>query len=117
MNVRHAIFGAVALILFAQPALAGACAGEIHDLQLALNAKLDAIAARGKGAPESAGALRHQQPTPNSIAAAEAQAGDMSEADVAKVRQFVTEARKADDGGDLATCRKALADARGAMKL
>jgi hypothetical protein len=117
MNVRHAIFGGVALICLAHPALAGPCATEIHDLQVEVNAKLDAIASQGKGAAQTTAATLHRQPTPDSLAAAEARAGDISDADVAHMRAFMAAAKKADDGGDVAACRKALSDARIAMRL
>lgn len=112
MTARQAWIGAAALVALAGPAFAGPCAGEIDALETQLNAKLDAVAAHGKGAQQSTAAQLHRQPTPDSLAAAEAQAGDISEKDVAEVRRFVAEARKADQGGDLAGCRKALADAR-----
>ena len=52
----------------------------------------------------------HRQPTPLTVAGAEDKAGDLSEADVKALGAFMDEARKADGAGDLAACRKALAD-------
>ena len=98
--------------MLAGPAAAGPCAGEIHAFELELNAKLDAAAARGKGGPQTTYAQLHRQPTPDSLAAAEARVGDISEQDVATIRTFMVEARKADNSGNIAACRKAIADAR-----
>ena len=123
MTIRHAVLSAAALsflalpIVLSQPALAGPCTTEIHDLQVEVNAKLDAIASNGKGAVQSTGAMLHRQPTPDSLAAAEAKVGDISEADVARMRKFMAAAKEADEKGDAANCHKALADARSAMKM
>ena len=113
MRLRSASILALApLMLFPAAAHAGPCAPEIYDTDIALNKKLDAEAARGKAAPETQGALLHRQPTPLSVAGAEEKLGDISEADLKTIRAYMEEARKADDGGDLPACRKALADAR-----
>lgn len=108
---------AAVLALLAGPAAAGPCAGEIHTFELELNARLDAAAARGKGAPQTTAAQLHRQPTPDSLAAAEASAGDISEQDLASIRKFMVDARKADDSGNLAACRKAIAEARDMGKM
>ncbi len=112
MAIRHAMaLGAAALAVFSATAYAGPCAGQIYDENLAINKRLDAAAARGKAAPESQGALLHHQPTPLSVAGAEEKAGDLSETEVKALAEFMEEARKADSAGDIAACRKALADA------
>jgi negative regulator of sigma E activity len=110
--MRYALIGAAALAALAQPAAAGPCTGDINAMQTEIDAKLNAAAARGKAAPQSTAAQLHRQPTPNSIASAEAQVGDIPEKDVVALRQFLDQARRADDSGDLGACRKALADAR-----
>ena len=115
MRICFAVIAA-APILLAGPALAGPCTGEIHDLEVEVNAKLDAIAGHGKTARQSTAAQMHRQPTPNTLANAEVEAGDISDADVTRVRQFIAQARQADGMDDLATCHKALADARVLMK-
>jgi hypothetical protein len=113
MAIRHAVaLSAAALALFSAAAQAGPCTQEIYDTDIALNKKLDAEAARGMAAPETQGALLHHQPTPLSVAGAEAKVGDISEADLKTIRTYMEEARKADAGGDLPACHKALADAR-----
>jgi len=111
MAVRTAIaLSIAALVLCAAAAHAGPCAGEIYDADIAINKRLDAAAAQGKTAPESGFATMHRQPTPLTVAGAEVKAGDLSEADVKTLGAFMDEARKADGAGDLAACRKALAD-------
>jgi hypothetical protein len=111
MAVRTAIaLSVAALVLCNAAARAGPCAGEIYDADIAINKRLDAAAAQGKTAPESGFATMHRQPTPLTVAGAEVKAGDLSEADVKALGAFMDEARKADGAGDLAACRKALAD-------
>jgi hypothetical protein len=56
---------------------AGPCSVEIERIQTRVDAKLDAKAATGPSATESAGALRHRQPTPGSIARAEEGLGEV----------------------------------------
>ena len=111
MIVRHATaFGGLALALIAAPAHAGPCTQEIYDADIAVGKRLDAIAAAGKTAPQSTAATLHRQPTPQSVAGAEAKLGDISETEVHDLTQDMEEARKADAAGDLAACQKALAD-------
>ncbi len=104
--------GATALALLSGEALAGPCTDEIYQAQIAIGKRLDAAAARGKAAPESTFATTHHQPTPSSVANAEAQVGDLSDADLNALTQDTDEARKADAAGDQAGCEKALADVR-----
>ena len=112
MAIRHAMaLGAAALALFTTAAHAGPCAGQIYDEEIAIGKRLDAAAARGKAAPESSFATTHRQPTPLSVAGAEEKAGDLSEAELKAIVEFMDEARKADTAGDVAACQKALADA------
>ncbi len=111
MAVRTAIaLSVVALALCSAAAHAGPCGGEIYDADIAIGKRLDAAAAKGKALPQSEAATMHRQPTPQSVAGAEVKAGDLSEADVKALGAFMVEARRADGAGDLAACRKALAD-------
>jgi type II secretory pathway component HofQ len=113
MIVRQAAALSVgALAFLAAQAHAGPCENEIYQADIAINKRLDAAAARGKPAPESTFATMHRQPTPQSVAGAEEKAGDLSEADVKAIAEFMDEARKADAGGDRPACEKALADVR-----
>jgi hypothetical protein len=111
MAGRHLVaLSSAALALFSTAAQAGPCAGQIYDEDIAISKRLDAAAARGKPAPESGFATMHRQPTPLTVAGAEEKAGDLSEADVKALTAFMDEARKADTAGDIAACKKALAD-------
>jgi len=113
MAVRAARWlSAAALALLSGPALAGPCTDEIYQADVVIGKRLDAIAAAGKPAPESNFATMHRQPTPRSVAGAEAQAGDLSETDLSALTQDMEEARKADAANDRAVCEKALADVR-----
>jgi hypothetical protein len=111
MAVRHALaLGATALALLSGPALAGPCAERLYRDDLALGRKLNAAAARGRTAVETTGALLHHQPTPSSVAQAEAAVGDLSEAEAKAATEAMEEARKADVAGDKEACEKALDD-------
>jgi hypothetical protein len=111
MAVRHAMaLGAFSLALFSAAAHAGPCTSQIYDADVAISKRLNAAAAAGKTAPETQGALLHHQPTPQSVARAEAQVGDLSEAELKSLTEFMQEARRADEANDTAACQKALAD-------
>jgi hypothetical protein len=112
MIVRNGFAASLAaLALGSTTAHAGPCSTQIYNDDLAIGKRLGAAAAHGKTAPESQGALLHRQPTPLSVAGAEAKAGDLSEAEVKAITEFMDEARKADAVGDAAACQKAIADA------
>ncbi|MBV8103120.1 MAG: hypothetical protein JO223_00540 [Hyphomicrobiales bacterium] len=104
--------GAAALVLWTATSHAGPCTNEIYQADVALGKRLDAIAAQGRAAPESNFATMHRQPTPGTVARAEAQVGDLSDADLNTMTQDMEEARKADAANDHAGCEKALADVR-----
>ncbi len=106
---------AVACAASAASARAGPCAADLYKAQVEIGKRLDAIAAKGKSGAEGNFATLHRQPTPGTVAGAEEKVGDISEADVAKVRQSMLAARKADESGDMQACEKALADVRQAL--
>jgi hypothetical protein len=106
------ILGAVVFTLVCVPALAGPCANEIYQADIAIGKWLDAAAAKGKAGDQSTFATMHRQPTPATIAGAEEQVGDIPAAVVEEVRAFMQAARKADEAGDKAGCEKALAEAK-----
>lgn len=111
MIVRHAAtLAGMALMLDAAPADAGPCTDRIYGTDLKIAKLLDAAAAQGRTAPQSAFATMHRQPTPGSIASAEHQAGDLSSADVEAITKAMDVARRADDQGDSAGCQKALSE-------
>jgi hypothetical protein len=115
ITLRLAALGAAACLASTSMSYAGPCSGEIDRVQARVDAKLEARAATGPSGPESAAATRHQQPTPGSIAAAEARLGDLSDGAVAAIRTDMARAREADRAGDAAACEQALAGVRRAI--
>ena len=115
ITLRLATLGAAAFLASMSMSYAGPCSGEIDRTQARLDARLDAAAAAGPSAPESGAALRHQQPTPGSIAAAESRLGDLSAAAVAAMKAAMARAREADRAGDVSACEQALAEVRRAI--
>jgi hypothetical protein len=93
-------------------ACAGVCSDAVESMQARVDARLDAIAGAGRAAPESAGALMHRQPTPNSVAAAEEKLGELSPEKIGTLRAAMARARDADAAGDKAACERALAEAQ-----
>jgi hypothetical protein len=111
MIIRRAIaLAGTALVLDAAPGYAGPCTDRIYQTDLAVAKLLDAAAAQGRTAPQSAFATMHRQPTPGSVASAEQQAGDLSSTDVQAITEAMDVARHADDEGDRAGCEKALSE-------
>ena len=87
---------------------AGPCSQEIDSVQARVDARLAATVGAGSSAPESPGAKLHRQPTPDSVAAAQGRAREMVTAAMAR-------AREADQAGDMAACRQALAEVQAAI--
>ena len=96
-------------------ARAGPCSPEIDSMQARIDARLEAKAAAGPGAKESAGALVDRQPTPGSIARAEESLGEVSTETVAAVKQAMGHAHAADSAGDKNACEQALAEVQRLM--
>jgi hypothetical protein len=94
---------------------AGPCTLDIERMQARIDATLEMKAAVGPTARESVGALLHRQPTPDSIAAAEARLGDESARSIEVVKLAMARARAADNAGDKPACEQALADAQRAI--
>jgi len=92
-------------------AKAGPCADHIYDVQVAVGKRLNATAAQGGTAAESTGALLHHQPTPGSVAAAEARLGELPQDEIVAIEEDMERAQEADAAGDREKCDKALADA------
>lgn len=113
MSVLRLLVSAIALLLPGMPSHAGPCSSEIDRMQRKVDSRIEAIAGAGPLGKESAAADLNRQPTPGSIAAAEAKLGDgktMDEAVAALAR-----AREADRAGDKSACEQALADAQRAI--
>jgi hypothetical protein len=88
---------------------AGPCSAQIDLMQARFDAKLGAAARGGPTARETVAATDHRQPTPDSIAAAEAKLGDLSASTVEAIESGMARARKADAEGNKAACEEALA--------
>lgn len=109
MPIKRKLLVAAPLTLLASACLAGPCTGEIDRMQAKVDARIEAIAKRGRFGEESVAAQLDRQPTPGSIAAAEAELGEgkaMERAVEALVR-----ARTADRAGDKSACEQALSEA------
>ncbi|WP_246164483.1 hypothetical protein [Blastochloris sulfoviridis] len=104
------LFAAGVLLAASGPGLAGPCSHAIDRMQGRLDALLAARAAAGPTATESTGATMHRQPTPDSIAAAEAKLGDISSETLDAIAVGMTRARDADRAGNAEACKEALAE-------
>jgi hypothetical protein len=104
-----------ALAASGSASVAGPCLHDIDRVQHQIDARLDARAGAGSSAPESTAATMDRQPTPGSIAAAEARLGELSPETIASIRAAMGRAREADAGGDKNTCEQALADVQRAL--
>jgi hypothetical protein len=95
---------------------AGGCSVEIDAMVGRINAVLEASAGAGSTAKEQAVvAGRHVQPTPRSMAAAEAKLGEISPETLELVMQAMARARAADSVGDNVACKEALGEVQRAI--
>jgi hypothetical protein len=116
MSIRRSlIIGAMVLVASPAVAHAGPCSQAIDRLQAQFDAELEANAAAGPPARESTAATLNHQPTPRSIAAAEAKLGEISPETVQAVEVAMARARDADRISDKSACERALADAQGIL--
>ncbi len=106
---------AAALVASASAVHAGPCAQQIDLMQARFDAKLEAAAKKGPMGRETNAATDHRQPTPDSIAAAEAKLGDLSARTVEVIENGMARARKADVAGDKGACEQALAEVQRAI--
>ena len=112
---RLLVMSTGALAVSMSPSYAGPCSHEIDRVQAKIDAKLESKAAAGPSARESTAATMNRQPTPRSIAAAEAKLGDVSQQTVETVRTAMARAREADRIDDASACERALADVQRAL--
>jgi hypothetical protein len=110
MVIRKLLLSAVVILSGSGAAFAGPCATAVDHMQNKVDAFLSARAAAGPTAQQSVGATLRHQPTPESIAAAEAKLGDLSPETVEAIALNMTRARQADDSGDAAACEAALSE-------
>jgi hypothetical protein len=113
MRTATRVLSAVVLFVSTSASFAGPCTSAIEAMQAKLDARVAAATAAAPSAKESTAATLHRQPTPDSIAAAEASLG----AGVAtrQAAAALSRARAADAAGDKASCEQALADAESAL--
>ena len=111
MNIRRLVMACAAVFAaLMSVSHAGPCSQRIARVQAQFDAKLQANAAAGPSARESVAATMNRQPTPESIAAAEAKLGEIPQATVEAVEAGIARARDADRIGDESTCEQALTD-------
>jgi len=112
---RFLVACAAALAASMSASYAGPCSHEIDRVQAEIDARLGAKAAAGPAARESTAATMNRQPTPESMAAAEARLGEVSPQKMEAVAAAMARARAADAAGDKSACEQALADAQRAI--
>jgi hypothetical protein len=106
---------ALVALLAASPSYAGPCARSISRVQARVDAVIDQRAEAGPWRPESLGALRGHQPTPQSLAKAD-EANDRGSGLQAAL-DALGRARDADRSADVARCNDELNEARRALGL
>jgi hypothetical protein len=96
-------------------AYAGPCSDKIVQMQSRVDAAVEQTAAAGATGREGT-SRTHVQPTPRSIAEAEAKLGEVPAQQFDAVREAMVRARAADSAGDKDACEQALVDAQHALK-
>jgi hypothetical protein len=97
---------AILITAFISSANAGPCTSGIVEAQAKLDAQIEATAKAGPYGKETLGAKLHRQPTPKSLAEAEAKLGEGAAMETAAA--MLERARQADARGDEQACREAL---------
>jgi hypothetical protein len=116
MRIKRLLVACVAVFVASiSSSYASPCSHEIDRVQAEIDAELETLAAAGPSARESTAATMNRQPTPGSIATAEAGLGDVSARKVEALKAAMAKARAADNVGAQATCDKALADVHRAL--
>jgi hypothetical protein len=106
-----AVAMALAFIVIASPCTAGPCTKAIIKLQAKADAAIEAHARSGPGGRQGTDAF---QPTPASIARADAKLSGWTGGE--RALAALGRAREADDKGDRRACRHALRSARRALR-
>jgi hypothetical protein len=107
------VLAALVVASFAAPAHAGPCTAQIDAMQARVDARLEAVAARGRFGVEARAAKLQHQPTPDSIAGAEQRLDEGWGATQAAAA--LDRARDADKSGDEGACIRALTQVRRTM--
>jgi hypothetical protein len=113
MRMTAAVLIAGAILPMAS-AHAGPCTAQLDALQPKIDALIEATAAQGGFGTQSTAATQRRQPTPNSIATAEAQLGEGKGAQAAT--GAMSDARAADASGNAAGCAQAITQIEAALK-
>ena len=109
MIILRWICGAALFAASISAAHAGLCSANIDAMQARIDAKVEAIAAAGRFAPQSISAGMSNQPTPHSIAAAEVRLGEIKRVTIRSIRRAMSRARAADAAGKERRCESELA--------
>ena len=109
---RVAVAMALAFVVMASPCSAGPCTKDIIKLQAKADAAIEAHAGSGPAGRQGTDAF---QPTPGSIARADAKLSGWTGGE--RALAALARAREADDKGDRRACRHALRAARRALGL
>jgi hypothetical protein len=115
MMTRKLLLSAVVIVSGSMAAVAGPCTTAVNQMQAKVDAFLAARAAAGPTAQQSVGATLRHQPTPSSIAAAEARLGDLPPETVEAIEINMAKARHADSAGEGAACQHALSEVQRAI--
>src|SRR5262249_8671373 len=108
MNMQRLLVICAALAASVSAGNAGPCTQDIDRVQHGIDARLAAKAGAGPAARESTAATMSRQPTPESIAAAEAKLGELSPETMARARTAMTPPRQPDPPPAKAACAHAL---------
>src|SRR5579863_10557581 len=114
--LKPAMFSVLTCTATLSASYAGTCSAEIDAMQARIDAALETKAAAGPMAKEGGFAGMSDQPTPASIAAAEARLGDIPTKKAKMVRRAMVRARAADTAGDGKACERALTIVRRVME-
>src|SRR5258708_376299 len=101
---------AAPIVLSTVSSYAGPCSPEIDRMQSSVDAISVVMAATGPPGRQTTAAMTHRQPTPSSIAEAEAKLAE--EARAKRAMAALAQARAADHAGDNNACQRALTDVR-----
>ena len=115
ITLRLRVLSVIGFVASTSMAYAGPCSDKIGQMQSRIDAAVEQTAAAGGTARERTGRT-HVQPTPRSIAEAEAKLGEVTAQQMDAVREAIVRARAADSAGDKAACEQALVDAERALK-
>src|SRR5262249_1298053 len=112
---RSLVAGAAALAASVSASHAGPCSQEIDRVQATMHRRATPAPGPGPSAGESTADTAHRQPTPGSIAEAEARLGEVPPQKLEAVTAAMARARAADGAGNQSACEQALADAQRAL--